>query len=382
MQQNLKQRHLLLTMVVLFWFAQYVYIPYQTPYLILNQVSNQLIGTIIGAYGLSQLILRLPVGLLADLRGNHNLIISLGLFCSGFASLFRLLWPNGLGFLIGNIFSGIASATWISFMVLYMSFFTRKEQTNATSTLILANNLGMLLGFMTSTLLYDQLGMKFICFLSLLAGGLGLICSRWLTPPTKQNGSLSISELLKVGCDKRLLFFAFLALIQQGIQMSTTMSFTNQLLKNLGASNGLVGLSSIIYMLSAVIFARLNSTQQLRNIRPSKLVSVLFISLAAYCRLVPLAQNLWLICLLQLIPGMATGILFSVLTAEAMKNVPANKKSTAMGYFQAIYAIGMTLFPIISGQLSEHFSLQTAYLSLALVACLGAVGMWLVKGRS
>lgn len=53
-------------------------------------------------------------------------------------------------------FSVLASAMWISFMVLYMCFYPKDQQTKATSSIIVANNLGMLLGFITSTLLYKK----------------------------------------------------------------------------------------------------------------------------------------------------------------------------------------------------------------------------------
>lgn len=42
------QKNLLLIIVVLFWFAQYVYVPFQTPYLSTMQVSSSMIGIIIG----------------------------------------------------------------------------------------------------------------------------------------------------------------------------------------------------------------------------------------------------------------------------------------------------------------------------------------------
>lgn len=45
------QKNLLLIIVVLFWFAQYVYVPFQTPYLLTMQVSSSMIGIIIGIYG-------------------------------------------------------------------------------------------------------------------------------------------------------------------------------------------------------------------------------------------------------------------------------------------------------------------------------------------
>ena len=88
------------------------------------QTSTSFIGIIIGSYGISQMVLRLPVGLLADYRNKHKMIMLIGALSSGCASLFRIIFNNGIGFLIGNL----SSAMWISFMVLYMSFIQKTNK--------------------------------------------------------------------------------------------------------------------------------------------------------------------------------------------------------------------------------------------------------------
>ena len=133
------------------------------------QTSTSFIGIIIGSYGISQMVLRLPVGLLADYRNKYKMNMLIGALSSGCASLFRIIFNNGIGFLIGNLFSVFASAMRISFMVLYMSFYPKDKQTKAISSIIVANNLGMLLEFITSTLLYEKIGMQMICLLSVIS---------------------------------------------------------------------------------------------------------------------------------------------------------------------------------------------------------------------
>ncbi|GIN63290.1 MFS transporter [Robertmurraya siralis] len=364
-----------------FWFAQYVYVPYQTTYLLLAHISSNLVGTIIGAYGISQLVLRLPVGILADLSSNHKLFIILGSFFAGAASLFRILLPDDIGFLIANILSGTASATWISFMILYMSFFTKGDQTRATSKIIMANNSGMLLGFVTSTFLYDIVGMMVICAFSLGAGLIACVLSFFLhaTKPSIQP-KIGVIELLQVIKDKNLLLYSCLALVQQGVQMATTMSFTNQIIQDLGATNMVIGFSSIIYMLSAVLFAKLASTRFLELLTKKQWIYSSFLLLGIYCLMVPQTGSIFIVCFLQLIPGMGTGILFSLLNSEAIKSIPQQKRSTAMGFFQAIYALGMTTFPIISGSIYEHLSMKAAFLFLA-GTCFIAFSVSLIYSR-
>lgn len=48
-----------------------------------------------------------------------------------------------------------------------------------------------------------------------------------------------------------------------------------------------------------------------------------------------------------------------------------------MGFFQALYGIGMTAGPVFAGWVSELFGMRTGYLSVALVGlfgCLAVIG--------
>lgn len=364
-----KSRNLFLA-VIFFWFAQYVYIPFQTPYLTSIGTEAGMVGMVIGAYGISQMLLRMPVGILADCRNRHKQFIITGGIASGLASVFRVVFQDGTGFFIANLFSGLASAMWISFMVLYMSFFPSGQQ-KATSRLILANNLGMLAGFVTSTLFYERLGMQMICAFGICAGLCCALLAGRLPEGEETMPDVRVKDLVSVVFSRRLILFSLLALVQQGVQMSTTMSFTTQIIKDLGASTVTLGMSSIIYMLSAVWWAKFASTDLCARLSPRTWIGLVFCTTAAYCLLVPASSSILLICLLQILPGMATGILFSFLTSEAMKGVPGEKRSTAMGFFQAVYALGMTVFPIICGRIAGAASMRTAYLFLA-AACLTA----------
>lgn len=369
-----KKEQILLLCVVFFWYAQYIYTPFQTPYLTAIRVSSDLIGVIVGAYGVSQMLLRLPVGVLADTRNNHKLFIILGGFASGIASLFRVTLNNALGFLLGNLFSGLASALWISFMVLYTGYFEEADQKRATSQIILANNVGILLGFATSTLLYDRAGMRFICLLSVLSGGVCGLLAFLLPRGEEKKCRYTLPQLLEEAVRKRLLFFAFVTLLQQGVQMSSAMSFTSQVLRNLGASSALVGFASIIYMVAAVCWSKFSTTRFCMNLPQKLWISFIFLLYAFYCWAVPVCGSIPVICVLQILPGMSMGILFSYLTAEATKGVPKEKRSTALGAFQAYYALGLTVFPVITGALLERYDMNAGYLFLALM-CLTAAGL-------
>ena len=369
-----KQEINYLAMVSLFWFAQYVYIPYQTTFLTASGASSAFTGMVVGAYGISQLVLRFPIGICADSVGRHKYFIMAGAIASGTASVFRVFWCNGTGFLAANFFSGLASAMWISYMVFYTNHFSAGDQQAATSRIVMFNNFGMLLGFLCSTISYHRIGMAGICMLSICAGLMAFLLSIGVKETEVHPRIHKTRELFTVCNIRRLWLFSFIALIQQGIQLTTAMSFTNQILKELGASDGIVGISSVIYMISSVGFAAFAASGTCSRKGPKFWIPLVFAVVASYCILVPAAGSIPVLLLLQILPGMSTGILFSFATSEAMRDIPADRKSTAMGMYQAVYAVGMTTFPIFTGALATRKGILTGYLLLAGIALLGGIG--------
>ncbi len=83
----MSSKGLFLLIVALFWFSQYTFIPFFTPYLTALGITSSVIGNIVGAYGFVQLVLRIPLGVSADLLHNHKLFIGLGLFCVALAGV-------------------------------------------------------------------------------------------------------------------------------------------------------------------------------------------------------------------------------------------------------------------------------------------------------
>lgn len=366
------EKKLLLSIVALFWFAQYVYVPQQAPYLLHIGTAPSMVGIVIGAYGLTQLLLRLPIGILADRQGNHKKFLLFGVLAAGSASMLRLYSADVYGFLAGNLLSGVASTMWISFMVLYSSYFSARDMGRAMGLINGANNFGVLIGFFACSFFYEDWGMSFLCYLSVAAVIPALFLVFKLNDVPKKLTPLPICELVTVYRDRRLWFFSLLALLQQGILMSTCMSFTGKVITDLGGTSFQVGFSAVTYIVAAVCSAYFAASAKAIRLGMRYWIPRVFLILAFYCLSVPLLPNVKAVFAAQILAGISTGMLFSYSTAEAMKNVPQEKKSTAMGLHQAIYAIGMTFVPVLAGIAVQHISLQSAFYGESVLAFLGA----------
>ena len=80
----------LLLVIVLFWFTQYVYVPYTTPFLLAQKVSADFVGLVVGFYGAIPFFTRLFVGIFSDKIGYYKPMIIVGCASAAVASLIRL----------------------------------------------------------------------------------------------------------------------------------------------------------------------------------------------------------------------------------------------------------------------------------------------------
>ncbi|WP_281710452.1 MFS transporter [Anaerobiospirillum succiniciproducens] len=393
MSQNTK----LLVIIALFWFAQYIYVPNTAPYLLAQKVTADFVGIIVGVYGGVQMSLRFPMGILADWLGKHKLIIIVGCAFSGGASVVRILESTGNGFLIANIMSGVASSLWVSFMLLSTKYITPDRMQTQIGYLFAANNFGIMLAFITSAVCFEGFGMDFLCLCSALSGALAMLLAMSLKeddpayahlhePPESKHRPL-VADLIKVAKRKRIWFFAFLASIQQGVTMTTIMSFSNEAALRIGGSSYEMGLMTIVFILFNVISSYYSGKPPFTRISQGFLVSSALFLLAAYCFLSVMVTHIYLLIIIQVFLGWSFGFVFTIATSEAIVGVEHYRRSSAIGLFQALFAIGMTTVPIIAGRIIEldDGDLKAAFFFqgwLCIIAFVATVYFYYMKRRN
>lgn len=393
MSQNTK----LLVIIALFWFAQYIYVPNTAPYLLAQKVTADFVGIIVGVYGGVQMSLRFPMGILADWLGKHKLIIIAGCAFSGGASVVRILESTGNGFLIANIMSGVASSLWVSFMLLSTKYTTPDRMQTQIGYIFAANNFGIMLAFIASAVCFEGFGMDFLCLCSALSGALALLLAVSLKeddpayahlhePPESKHRPI-VADLVKVALRKRIWFFAFLAAIQQGVTMTTIMSFSNEAALRIGGSSYEMGVMTIVFILFNVISSYYSGKPPFTRISQGFLVSSALFMLAAYCFLSVMVTHIYLLIIIQVFLGWSFGFVFSIATSEAIVGVEHYRRSSAIGLFQALFAVGMTTIPIIAGRIIEldDGDLKAAFFFqgwLCIIAFVATVYFYYMKRRN
>ncbi len=375
MEPLMSQTARLLLIIGLFWFCQYVYVPYTTPYLLAQKVTADFVGLVVGFYGAVPFFIRIFVGIFSDKIGKYKPMILVGCSAAALASVVRLVRPDGVGFLIANIISGFAASMWMCFILFHTKMLTKENLQRGMGYVMASCNAGILLGFFASATLYKSFGMPLMCLLSVIAGSTGFLIALTLKEKSEHRiTSPKLSELLHVVTNKRLWFFAFIGMIQQGVLMGTAMSFSNEVADGLGAQPWQIGIMTMVMSGSYVASCYISSTRLAISIGPGILMTVTQLFMAFYCVLMVSVDSVYALIPIQLLLGSTGGLVFSWCSAEALSQIESFRRSTALGIFQSVFAIGMTMVPIIAGYLF-HLSgtLHSAFFFQGAISVVSAV---------
>jgi len=366
------KKALLCTVTLCFWFAQYIYVPFLTPYLLSLAISATAAGVIIGAYGVTQMILRIPLGLTLDIYRQHKLVILIGVLLAGLSSLGMLLFPSPGMLFLSNALSGVASSAWISYTILYTSYYDSAHSTKAIGTISVFFQSGILLAFLAGGLLVSHFGVQMLFKVSFASGMVGALLSLFIPHERASKGTnVTVASLLKVIRDRRVVTFSLLSGMAWFVVFATVFSFSTSTAKSLGASGPQLGIFSMLYGAGTIGGAHFVTTRFGHSLGERKPLSLGFVILALYCVFIGLAGGLRLFYPLQLICGFGNGLLLAATMAFAIKRIDAEKKTTAMGCFQSIYCIGITCGPAVMGALIDLGGKQAAFcaVGIASLAC-------------
>ena len=272
---------------------------------------------------------------------------------------------------------------WMCFILFHTKTLTKENLQKGMGYVLAACNGGILLGFFASATLYEHFGMFLMCLLSVSGGTISTIISLSLKEPPNQNiNPPKVSELLHVAYNKRLWFFSVIGMIQQGILMGTAMSFSNEVAHSLGASAWQIGIMTMTMTASYTASNLLSSTHTAIKIGPGILMTLSQICMALYCVLMVTVDSVYALIPIQILLGTTGGFVFSWCSAEALSQIESYRRSTALGIFQSMFAIGMTAVPIVAGYLFAHTSsLNSAFFFQALLAIAGALATAIYYAR-
>jgi len=403
--QNKNRRFLFYIVVAFFWFSLYAYVPYITPYAEYLGSSMRLMGLIAGAYGFTQMVIRFPLGIFSDKLRKRKIFVQLGIGFAALSGFIAFFFPSPFTLLLMRATGGVAASAWVTFTVLGASYYKQEESTKVMGHMSAANAFGRMVALLTGGLIAQLLGVPYAFLLGGIAGVVGLALSFGVKEkrPEQQSGSAAlfpqgcseiakqfssienktppnIAGLLDVARNKQLLFCSILGILAMYISFATTFGFTPLAAAQMEASQLQLGMLGVLSTAPAIFISPLAGTIMPKKLGASTTLVIGFVIAGAGSALVAVSNTLLLLFTVQIAASIGGAIVGTLLLGLCVRDIPVEKRATAMGFFQAVYGLGMFLGPFITGIISDGFGLMTAFVLTGAIGFAGAV-LSVVFGR-
>ncbi len=348
---------LFLVVVFLYWSALYLYVPTLPLYLQTKTSDLALIGTALSMYGLWQLIVRLPLGILADWAGRRKpfalvwlLLVAAGALTLGHA-------PTIQTATFGRALVGVSAGTWVPLVVLFSNRFSAGEVVRATGILAMTGTAGRIVATAANGWL-NELGGYPLAFnlaagSALLAAIILLFLPEAPTPPRKP----SLNGLKRLASRREVMLPSLLQALTHTADFAATFTFIPILARQKGASDVVIG---SLLSLNLLIGLAGNSLAAVlaQRFGHRRMVMLSFALLGGGMLGAAWAPSLPFVFAFQFCIGLGFGIGYPLLMGLSINRVEAAERTTAMGLHQSVYSLGMFLGPWLSGLLAAALNLS------------------------
>ena len=398
---------LLLAAVFLFWFSVYTYPSFLTTYAVDGLGATKVMaGMIVGSYGLTQMALRVPLGILSDVLKRRKPFVMLGfglsiLASAGLAAVAMVAGrenvPQGLAFaaLIFRGMSGMTAATWVNFSVLYAASYQGDQVAAAMSRIVVPQCGSQIVAMLLGAQLAGRLGEVYAFLLATAAGAAGLIVMAGVREQRPTGEPMTLRGFAAVARNRQLIAGTLLATIYQLVVWATVQGFVQNWARDvIGLTTAQLGYLSVANLLPNTVLSRFSGTVFTRRFGRRAVLVAGFALLAVACGLYPRTASLASLLAVQALLGSGVGLIMPLTMSSAIESVPNEKRGAAMGIYQAVYGLGMFLGPVLAGSVIERFSATVAgeinavpgyvanfYVAMGIAVIGGALAVLVTRGK-
>jgi MFS family permease len=349
--------------IVFFWTSLYTYVPILPTHALASGATDAQLGLILASYGLTQLIFRLPLGLLSDRLRRKKVFALLGALLVT-ASAVGLAFARGpIGLFAFRALSGCAATAWVTITALYTSHFPIEHAVRSAGQLNLMAAIGQIVAMSSGGWIAERWGAQATFLASALLSIPALASFGLVRDVRSTSGSgLSMQAFGRAISTPRLLLVAGLAACSQFAFFATTLGYAAVHAQVHSASDAELGILTTAAQVAKALPSLLLSVRRRANSgRTAVVTGFSLISLPLF--IFPALTDLRWMIVCQAAVGLGVGMSFPVLMGLALQAVEPEARASAMGVFQSIYALGMTLGPLFSGVIASWWGIWGVYLT-------------------
>ncbi len=355
-----------------YWTSLYLYVPILSVHAEGLGASIGLVGTVVGAYGLTQLLFRVPLGVWSDRIGVRKPFILAGLGAAGIGALGLALSTDPVWLVFWRAMTGVGAAAWVAFTVLFSSHFAPDKAARAMSQVTVISAVGQMVSTYAGGVIAQLWGWSAPFYVAVFLALMGVAVAALLDEkPMVAKRELTARELWHIGTVPLLLLVSIVAMLGSWTQWATANGFSLVYAAGLGASRADLGLLTTVVPVGFTLGSLTSAFLAERiGLRTTAAAGMAVQANGAF--LVPLMHTLPMVAVTQVMSGTGRGLAYPLLMGLSIRSIKPADRATAMGGFQAVYALGMFAGPASTGMLGDLFGLTAVFAILGAVALAGS----------
>jgi MFS transporter, DHA1 family, multidrug resistance protein len=367
----------------LLWFPQFMYVPILSPYMESLGGKYSFIGIVLSSYGLMQLLFRLPIGIFSDLIKLRKPFIILGMLASMTSCMIFLLTDSLGWILMARALAGVSAASWVAFTVLYPGYFAANEVHRAMGSISFIVVLAQFLGMAFSGYIVDEWGWKSPFWIGVLFSILGAILSFYIFEPKDgiNREPVNLKELASVMKEPSLLKVAILSIIAHSIIFSTMFGFTSNYAFQIGFKASELTLIVFAFMIPHAIATLFMGSVLVPKLGEWRSLLTAYSLASIFTIMIPFVETKGLFLVVQGFSGFALGLIFPLLLSMSIAKIGIEKRATAMGAYQALYAIGIFAGPFFAGIFNSKFGIEAGFYFVGVLGLIATI-LVIIWGKS
>lgn len=357
-----------------FWTSLYVYVPTLAPYASHLGGSMTVVGLMIASYGLMQLLFRIPIGVWSDRSGRRKPFIVAGLVVLAAGGVGLALAPTPEWMIAARSLGGVAACSWVIWSVMYAGYFPPDRTTAAMSHMAACSALGQMVSTYAGGWIAEIYGWLMPFYAGAALSVLSLLCLIPV-PDTRviRSSPLTFQRIKTIGMTRLLLFVSLISALGQYVNFITIFGFTPVYATEIGATKAELGALILVGMFLQMVASFLAGVWCAPRFGARGTVVAGFLISGLGTVMIPYSETVSALYFAQAVGGLGRGLIQPILMALAVQSVPQHERGTAMGVFQALYAVGMFLGPAVGGVLGDWIGLSGVFLSTGALCAATAV---------
>ena len=365
----------------LYWGALYIYSPILSVYAQSLGASFTTVGLVVGAYGFVQMWLRIPLGIWSDRLGRRLPFLYAGHFFNLVGCLGLAMAPTPMYLVVFRGVLGISAATWVAFTVLFASYFPPNQSPRAMGVVTAINGISLIAVNGLGGQIAQMWGMGTTFYAGAVLAAIGLIATVPIKEHRTHREPPTFRQIWRIITHPALMLVASITALNHYAFWATTFGFVPVYAADLGASKltlGIIGVAALVpYTLTALMNHRFAA-----RLGENRAVFVGILVMAVTMFVVPLINNIPLLAISQGASGFGRGLVYPLLMGLSIREISGEDRATAMGVYQAVYAIGMFLGPTTAGAVADAVGLSGAFIIAGAVSAIAAVAALILLGRT